>query len=177
MGISFSFYGEIMIDNATKAVSLLIQANKTVSFAESCTGGMACARLVDVPDASKVLNASFVTYANEAKMQLLGVKKETLARFGAVSEETAREMAEGICRANKAAVGIAISGIAGPGGGTEEKPVGTVCFGFCIDGTTRTVTRRFGNLGRQKVREAAVDFVFDTLCKLLEKDNISLLKI
>ena len=158
-----------MNDNATKTVQLLIRANRTVSFAESCTGGLACGRLVDVPDTSKVLNASFITYANEAKMSLLGVKKETLDRFGAVSEETAREMAEGVCRANGAQVGVAISGIAGPGGGTDEKPVGTVCFGFCIDNVTFTVRKQFGNLGRQEVRKAAVDFVFETLCQTLEE--------
>lgn len=157
-----------MTDNATRTVQELIRRGWTVSFAESCTGGLACGRLVNVPDASKVLDASFVTYANEAKIRLLGVKEETLTAHGAVSEETAFEMAEGICRANGAKVGVGISGIAGPGGGTPEKPVGTVCFGFCIDGKTTALTRRFPPEGRQEVRNAAVDFVFETLCRLLE---------
>lgn len=159
-----------MNDTATRSVQALIRRGWTISFAESCTGGMACARLVDVPDASKVLNASFVTYANEAKTGLLGVREETLATHGAVSEETAFEMAEGVCRTNKAQVGVGISGIAGPGGGTPEKPVGTVCFGFCINGTTFTVTKHFDSLGRQEVRRAAVDFVFETLCNRLEEE-------
>lgn len=148
---------------AENVVNKLIEKGWTVSFAESCTGGMVCARLVDVANASKVLNASFVTYANEAKQRLLGVCRETLDACGAVSEETAEQMAAGVARANQAEVGVAISGIAGPGGGTEEKPVGTVCFGFSINGTTFTETKHFGNLGRQTVRQAAVDFVFETL--------------
>lgn len=158
-----------MNDTATRTVRALIAKGWKISFAESCTGGLACARLVDVPDASKVLDASFVTYANEAKMSLLGVKEETLAACGAVSEETAFQMAEGICRANKSQVGVGISGIAGPSGGTAEKPVGTVCFGFCMDGKTFTVTKHFGDLGRLAVREKAVEFVFETLCKKLEE--------
>ena len=148
---------------AEQVVNKLIHHGWTISFAESCTGGLAAARLVDIPNASRVLDASIVTYANEAKTHFLGVSPQTLEAHGAVSEETAREMAEGICRAAGAEVGVAVSGIAGPSGGTAEKPVGTVCFGFCINGITKTVTRRFGALGRRQVREAAVDFVFDTL--------------
>ena len=158
-----------MNDTAMRTVSALIRRGWTVSFAESCTGGMACSRLVDVPDASKVLNASFVTYANEAKTALLGVREETLEQHGAVSEETAFQMAEGVCRASGANVGVGITGIAGPGGGTDEKPVGTVCFGFSVNGTTETVTKHFGALGRTQVRRAAVDFVFEALCDKLER--------
>ncbi len=150
---------------AKTVVDKLIEKGWTVSFAESCTGGLACARLVDVANASKVLNASFVTYANEAKQNLLDVSPKTLSTYGAVSEETAKEMAEGVAKTNNAHVGIAISGIAGPGGGTEEKPVGTVCFGFSINGKTFTERKQFGDLGRQNVRNAAVDFVFETLEK------------
>lgn len=158
---------EVRFDSAAKVVDKLIEKGWTVSFAESCTGGMACARLVDVANASKVLNASFVTYANEAKEGLLGVSHETLNTFGAVSEETAYQMAVGVARANKADVGVGITGIAGPGGGTEEKPVGTVCFGFSVDGNVFTETKHFGDVGRQNVRSAAVDFVFETLAELL----------
>ena len=148
---------------AEEVVDRLMERGWRISFAESCTGGLAAARSVDIPNASRVLDASIVTYANEAKTHFLGVSPQTLEAHGAVSEETAREMAEGICRAAGAEVGVAVSGIAGPSGGTAEKPVGTVCFGFCINGITKTVTRRFGALGRRQVREAAVDFVFDTL--------------
>ncbi len=150
-------------NTAESVVKKLMKKGWTISFAESCTGGMACARLVDVANASKVLNASFVTYANEAKETLLGVSAETLKTYGAVSEETAKEMATGVAATNHAQVGVGISGIAGPGGGTDEKPVGTVCFGFFIDGKTFTETKQFNNLGRQTVRQQAVDFVFKTL--------------
>ena len=152
---------------AVAVVNKLIEKGWTISFAESCTGGMACARLVDVPNASKVLNASFVTYANEAKESLLGVWSVTLERHGAVSEETAYQMAAGVARANKANVGVGITGIAGPGGGSEEKPVGTVCFGFSINGKLYTATEHFGDMGRKEVRQAAVDFVFTSLEELL----------
>lgn len=148
---------------AEAVVNRLMERGWRIAFAESCTGGLAAARLVDIPNASRVLDASIVTYANEAKTHFLGVLPQTLEAHGAVSEETAREMAEGICRAAGAEVGVAVSGIAGPSGGTAEKPVGTVCFGFCINGATKTVTKHFGALGRRQVREAAVDFVFDTL--------------
>lgn len=152
---------------AEQVVKKLMEKGWTISFAESCSGGMACARLVDVPDASKVLNASFVTYANEAKMGLLGVQNATLEQWGAVSEQTAGEMALGVAKANKATVGVAISGIAGPGGGTAEKPVGTVCFGFAVNGRLTTETKHFGPLGRTEVRNAATDYVFATLFDLL----------
>ncbi len=148
-------------------VNKLMEQGWTVSFAESCTGGLVCATLVDVPNASKVLNASFITYSNEAKQTLLGVCPDTLTTYGAVSEETVREMAMGVARENQAQVGVAVSGIAGPGGGTAEKPVGTVCFGFSLNGKVVTETKHFNAPGRQAVRLAAVDHVFQTLANLL----------
>lgn len=148
-------------------VKILIDKGFTISFAESCTGGKMAAAIVDVADASKVLNASFVTYSNEAKMKYVNVSKDTLEKFGAVSEPTAKEMAEGAAEANSADVGVGITGIAGPGGGTEEKPVGTVCFGYCIQGKTKTETIHFGALGRNVVRKNSVEHVLDVLIKSL----------
>ena len=104
----------------------LVARGLTVSTAESCTGGMLAARLVDYPGISAALNEAHVTYANEAKIKYCGVKEETLAAHGAVSEETAREMAEGLREKAGADIAIATTGIAGPGGGTKEKPVGLV---------------------------------------------------
>ena len=121
-----------------KVVKLLIEKGYTISFAESCTGGKAAAAIVDVADASKVLNASFVTYANEAKERFAHVSKDTLEKHGAVSEETAYKMASGVAKTAGANVGVGITGIAGPTGGTKEKPVGTVCFGYSINGTVKT---------------------------------------
>lgn len=152
---------------AEKTVNLLAGKGWKIAFAESCTGGLATARLVEVPDASKVLDVSVVTYANEAKMRYLGVLQETIAECGVVSEEVAGQMAAGVARENAAQVGIGISGIAGPGGGTREKPVGMVCFGFYVNGALKTRTVQFGAIGRNAVREASVEFVYDTLGQLL----------
>lgn len=150
-------------------VSLLIDKGYTISFAESCTGGMATASIVDVADASKVLNASFVTYANEAKMKYANVSGDTLDKYGAVSEQTAGEMAAGTAKANNADVAVGISGIAGPTGGTEEKPVGTVCFGYYVAGKLFTETVHFGNLGRNNVRRKIVEHVTDVIINELKK--------
>ena len=155
------------MEKETAVVAALIEKKWRIAFAVSCIGGLATARLVNVPDASRVLDASVVTYANEAKIAYLGVAPETLAQWGAVSEQVAGEMAQGVAQRNGAQVGVGISGIAGPGGGTPEKPVGTVCFGFWVDGRLTTVTRQFGNLGRNQVREAAVEFVYDRLRQII----------
>ena len=115
---------------AENVVQLLVEKNKTVSFAESCTGGMISSAVAGVPGASAVFGFGFVTYANEAKCKLLGVKKETLDAVGAVSEETAVQMAEGARRASGSDLAAAVTGIAGPSGGTPDKPVGTVWIGI-----------------------------------------------
>jgi PncC family amidohydrolase len=151
------------MDNREKLVKLLIEKGYTISFAESCTGGKMAAAIVDVADASKVLGVSFVTYSNEAKMKYLKVSEETLNKYGAVSLQTAREMAEGVAKEGNADVGVGITGIAGPTGGTTEKPVGTVCFGYCMNGHTEVENISFGNLGRNNVRDASVEHVLNYL--------------
>ena len=149
-------------------VSRLIERGLHIAFAESCTAGLCAARLVNVANASRVLDVSFVTYANEAKVTYLGVSPESISAYGVVSEQVAAEMARGVAKTAGADVGVGISGIAGPSGGSPEKPVGTVCFGFSFAGTVQTYTKHFGDLGRQNVRLASCDFVFDTLCRLLD---------
>lgn len=104
----------------------------TLSIAESCTGGLVLEKLIALPGASEFLKGGIVAYSNEAKVEQLGVKESTLLESGAVSVETAIEMAEGVARTFKTDVGISVTGVAGPDGGTAEKPVGTVCFGVCI---------------------------------------------
>lgn len=153
--------------SARKTVDKLIEHGWTVSFAESCTGGLAAGRIVDIPDASKVINASVVTYSNEAKTKYASVNPETIDRYTVVSEEVAIEMARGIAKNNDAEVGVGITGVAGPTGGTPECPVGTVCFGFYIDGKEKTSTMHFGEIGRNEVRAKCVDYVMETLCELL----------
>lgn len=156
-----------------KTVELLLQKGYRISFAESCTGGLAAARLVDVPNASRVLDAAVITYANEAKTRYLGVSPETITQYGVVSEAVAREMAAGVAERNGADVGVGISGIAGPDGGSPEKPVGTVCFGFYVNKELFSFTCRFGNLGRNTVRQESVNFVYRMLVSLLQSDDSS----
>lgn len=154
--------------NKAVLVEILKQKGYHIAFAESCTGGRAAAGIVDVPNASNVLNCSYVTYSNESKMRLLGVSEQTIENCGAVSEETAFEMAKGVASNTGAEVGVGITGLAGPTGGSKRKPVGTVCFGFCINGEVTTYKKCFGNIGRSAVRNASVSFVFDTLIDLLK---------
>ncbi len=151
----------------TELVEKLIQKGYRICFAESCTGGMLSSAIVDVPAASSVLDMGFVTYANEAKMKLLGVSEESIIRYGVVSEEVARQMAKGAAKQSGANVAVGVSGIAGPTGGSDKKPVGTVCFGFYINGETVTKTCHFGNLGRNQVRKTACEFVIDTLLEII----------
>lgn len=152
----------------TKVVNALIEKAYRIACAESCTGGLLCGKIIDVPNASAVLDCSFVTYANEAKIKYLGVKEETIIKYGVVSEEVAGQMAKGVALEAGAQVGVATSGIAGPTGGTATKPVGMVCFGFWVDGKLTTATRQFGDIGRNRVREAAVQYALETLSELLK---------
>ena len=127
-----------------------------IATAESCTGGMIAAALTDVAGASAVVERGFVTYTNAAKQEMLGVSADTLARYGAVSEEVAEEMARGAVAASHAQLAVSVTGIAGPGG-SEFKPEGRVCFGICFGETLHSETVEFGALGRENVRAAARD--------------------
>jgi nicotinamide-nucleotide amidase len=134
-----------------------------IAAAESCTGGMVMAALTDVPGSSTVVERGFVTYSNAAKVEMLGVKEQTLYAVGAVSEEVAREMAEGALEFSNADVTVAITGIAGPGG-SEHKPEGRVCFGLAMNNKpTHTETVEFGPLGRANVRAKSVQKALDLL--------------
>ena len=152
-----------------QVVNKLIDRGFHISFAESCTGGLCCGTLVNVSNASKVLDMSFVTYANEAKVELINVNPETIENYGVVSEQVAGEMCKGVAEKAHSEVGVGITGVAGPTGGTAKKPVGMVCFGFYVLGNVTTRTMQFGNIGRNEVRAKSVDFVFNTLAELLEK--------
>lgn len=154
---------------AALIVDILTQKGWTISFAESCTAGLAAAHLVDIPSASNVFNASFVTYSNDAKVKYVGVPEEIIEEKGVVSEEVAVRMAAGTAHENGAQVGVGITGIAGPAGGTEKKPVGMVCFGFYIDGKTMSTTRQFGDIGRDAVRIASVEYVYTFLSTMLPR--------
>lgn len=143
-------------------VKRLIEKKLKISAAESCTGGLFTALITEISGASEILEESIVTYSNEAKMRELGVKKDTLDAVGAVSRETAKQMAEGIRSHTGADVGVGITGIAGPGGGTPEKPVGTVFIG--VSTNEGTVIRELHLSGsRNDVREAACHTAFEMI--------------
>ena len=137
-----------------------------LATAESCTGGMIAAACTDLSGSSNWFERGFVTYSNEAKSELLGVDPGLIAQHGSVSEVVARAMAFGAVRHAHAQVGLAVTGVAGPTGGTPQKPVGTVWFGFQVDGQLTSETRRFDG-DRAAVREATVQHALRRLLELL----------
>ncbi len=152
-----------MSDLAAQIIAAARARGLRIATAESCTGGLISARLTEVAGASAVFDFGFVTYANRAKTQLLNVLPATLEAHGAVSEEVAREMAEGALRAARADLAVSVTGIAGPGG-SEAKPEGRVCFALARrDAATLCETRDFGALGRAGVRAATADHALELL--------------
>ncbi|WP_027237499.1 CinA family protein [Leisingera caerulea] len=144
-------------------------AGITIATAESCTGGMIAAALTDIPGSSAVVDRGFVTYSNAAKMQMLGVKTETLDAVGAVSEEVAAEMAAGALANAGVTLAVSVTGIAGPGG-SEFKPEGRICFGLARSGQeTVTETVEYGAIGRDKVRAATRDHALDLLAQAVSQ--------
>ena len=136
-------------------VNLLEKNELTISTAESCTGGLLAGRLINVPGVSAVYKEGFITYTNKAKRKTLGVNKSTLKKYGAVSEQTAKEMAVGAALAADTDISISVTGIAGPDGGTNEKPVGLVYVGVCIKDIVHVEEFRFSG-DRASVREQTV---------------------
>jgi len=150
-----------------QVVNKLIEKGWHISCAESCTGGQIAASIVNVANASRVLDVSFVTYANEAKEKYLGVSPDTIATYDVVSEPVVAEMATGAAKEAGSEIGVATSGVAGPTGGTKEIPVGTVCFGFFVNGTITTATMHFEGLSRNDVRAKSTEYALSTLLTLL----------
>lgn len=152
---------------------LLMQRGWMFGCAESCTGGLLAAAMTDTPGSSQWFDRGFITYSNAAKIDLLQVNPETLERFGAVSEETAMEMAAGVLEnAELAHYAIATTGVAGPGGGTPGKPVGMVCFGFAQRTQEGVVTRAMTKIfegDRYQIRHAAVAFALSTASSFIEQ--------
>ncbi|PID46271.1 MAG: damage-inducible protein CinA [Proteobacteria bacterium] len=143
-------------DTAKRVSALLISRGETLATVESCTGGWVAKVLTDLPGSSAVLQCGFVTYSNEAKQQMVGVSADTLEKFGAVSEAVATEMASGALKNSNATISLSITGIAGPEGGTDKKPVGTVCFAWATNkGLLDTETCYFAG-DRDAVRRQSV---------------------
>lgn len=149
-------------------VTALIEHKITIATAESCTGGKIAATITDVPGASEIFGYGMVTYSNDAKIKILGVKEETLSAHGAVSPETAYEMAAGLKRVSGADVAVSVTGIAGPGGGSPEKPVGLVYMGIAY-GNDVFVKKNLFQGERDEVRlqtvETALHFVVEKVLK------------
>lgn len=156
--------------SAAAVIQAAIKAGVMVATAESCTGGLVSGALTAVAGSSAVLDRGFVTYSNEAKAELLGVTEDLLTQFGAVSEPVARAMALGAVTRSRASASVSITGVAGPGGGSEEKPVGLVHFAAVgPSGAVVHVERRFGDIGREAVRLESVRVALALLLDAAEK--------
>jgi len=152
---------------AKKLTELLTSKNMSIAIAESCTGGSLSSSLTSIPGASSYFNCGFITYSNESKINMLNVDSQTIELFGAVSEKVAYEMAMGACQNSKSHLAISVTGIAGPSGGTPEKPVGMVCFGFYLDGNVTTTTQFFSGV-RSEIVSESIAFALTELTSKIE---------
>ncbi len=159
-----SLFSEPLVARTTALVAHCRAGGLRIATAESCTGGLVAALLTEIAGASDVFERGFVTYSNAAKAELLGVARDLIAREGAVSGAVARAMAEGALTRSTADLAVAVTGIAGPGGGSAEKPVGLVWFAVARRGAgAEGVEKRFGDSGRSRVRLKAVETALDLL--------------
>ena len=153
-----------------RLVNALIRNGMKIATAESCTGGMIASRITSVAGASGCFDCGVITYSNEQKNRLLNVSQETLDSKGAVSEETALQMCEGVRVLARADIGISVTGIAGPGGGTADKPVGTVCFATDTANGTVTYQKQFGrDKSRDEIRALAAEFALSAVLEAAKK--------
>lgn len=150
-------------------LEFLIDKKLTITAAESCTGGLISSAIVDMPGVSEIFHEGYVTYSNEAKESLLGVSPETILHYGVVSEQTAKEMAQGAARNADADIALSSTGVAGPDGGTKEHPVGEVYLGCYCRGRVKAV-RMLGKGDRTAVRTQAVERAFALLNEMLRED-------
>lgn len=152
---------------ASEIGELLLAKNRVLCLAESCTGGLASGLMTEISGSSAWFDSGLVVYSNQAKQDLLNVSAESLRQYGAVSEQVAIEMAMGALNQGRASIAASVTGIAGPNGGTKEKPVGTVCFAWAVSGTTSTTTKHFyGN--RQDIREQSIFTLLTGIKELLK---------
>lgn len=157
---------------AQRVGSALQAKGYMMTTAESCTGGWVAQAITAVPDSSEWFERGFVTYTHLAKQEMLGVTAATLDAHGAVSEQTAREMAQGALARSHAPVAVAVTGVAGPSGGTPQTPVGTVCFGWGVKGgVIQTATQQFAG-NREAVRRQAVAFALERVLVAMEQTSI-----
>lgn len=154
-------------DPAKRVITLLTAAQKTIVTAESCTGGLVAAALTDVPGSSAAFYGGYVTYANTAKSSMIQVPARLIHDYGAVSNQVARAMADGARNTARADYAVAITGIAGPDGGSEKKPVGLVYVAVSSELATVVIEHRFGDVGRAEVRKASVEAALNLIIQVL----------
>ncbi|MCS6760677.1 MAG: CinA family protein [Candidatus Devosia symbiotica] len=156
-------------DPARQIIELLTAANKTIVSAESCTGGMIATALTDIPGASKAFFGGYVTYANEAKTRMIHIQARLIRDYGAVSNQVARAMADGARNTAHADYAVAVTGIAGPDGGTDKKPVGLVYVAVSTELATVVIKHQFGAIGRAEIRKSSVQAALDLVIQVLAR--------
>ena len=161
----------IAADPGKRIIDILAEAKKTIVTAESCTGGMIASALTDIPGASAAVYGGYVTYANAAKSRMIHVQARLIRDYGAVSNQVARAMADGARNTARADYAVAVTGIAGPDGGSDKKPVGLVYVAVSSDLATVVIEHRFGDLGRDEVRKASVKAALDLVVQVLTSDK------
>lgn len=158
------------VSAAKQVIETLAERNQTIVTAESCTGGLIAATLTDIPGASAALYGGFVTYANAAKSRMIHVQPRLINDYGAVSNQVARAMADGARNTVHADFAVAATGIAGPDGGSDKKPVGLVYVAVSSSLATVVIEHRFGDLGREGVRKATVEAALDLVLQVVTSD-------
>ena len=162
---------EKAVDPARQIVEILTEAKKTIVTAESCTGGMIATALTDIPGSSAAFYGGYVTYANTAKSRMIHVQARLIRDYGAVSNQVARAMADGARNTAHADFAVAVTGIAGPDGGSEKKPVGLVYVAVSSELATVVIEHKFGDIGREEIRKASVRAALDLVVQVLTSDK------
>lgn len=158
-------------DPGKRIIDILTEANKTIVTAESCTGGMIASALTDIPGASAAVYGGYVTYAKTAKSRMIHVQARLIRDYGAVSNQVARAMADGARNTARADYAVAVTGIAGPDGGSDKKPIGLVYVAVSSELATVVIEHRFGDLGRDEIRKASVRAALDLVLQVLTSDK------
>lgn len=158
-------------DPGKRIIDILAEKKQTIVTAESCTGGMIAAALTDIPGASAALYGGYVTYANAAKSRMIHVQARLIRDYGAVSNQVARAMADGARNTARADYAVSVTGIAGPDGGSEKKPVGLVYIAVSSELATVVIEHRFGDLGRDAIRKASVQAALELVLQVLTSDQ------
>lgn len=162
---------EKMADPARQIIDILKDAKQTIVTAESCTGGMIATALTDVPGSSAAFYGGYVTYANTAKSRMIHVQARLIRDYGAVSNQVARAMADGARNTAHVDYAVAVTGIAGPDGGTEKKPIGLVYIAVSSELATVVIEHRFGDIGREEIRKASVKAALELVMQVLTSDK------